>query len=59
MKTIEQYTDDELSRLLSKTVGTVGGADRAKAIQTVLNSRGVQSDRTTLFNDLNRSILGQ
>lgn len=52
MKSIDDYSDDELQRLLAKTVNTIGGRDRAEAIQRVLDARGVKDSRRSLFPSL-------
>ena len=37
------YSDDDLVRMLAKTVGVQGGKDRADAIRAELQSRGVSA----------------
>jgi hypothetical protein len=56
MRGIDDYSDDELLRLLSKTVGTVGGQDRVEMIQSALDARGVQDARTTFLQGLQPTI---
>jgi hypothetical protein len=58
MRSIDDYTDDDLKRMLTKTVGTKGGKDRAAAIQAALDARGVKDDRTTFFASLQQTISG-
>lgn len=58
MKTIDEYTDDELKRMLTKTAGVTGGKDRAAAIQAALDARGVKDDRTSFFTSLQQTIRG-
>lgn len=58
MRPIDDYSDDDLKRMLTKTVGTKGGNDRAAAIQAALDARGVKDDRASFFASLNQTISG-
>jgi hypothetical protein len=50
MRRVEDYSDEELQRLLAKTVGQQGGKDRAAMIQSILDARGVSvEDARTSF----------
>jgi hypothetical protein len=44
MRGVDDYSDDELQRLLQKSVGTVGAKDRVEAIRAALASRSVSED---------------
>lgn len=58
MRPIDGYSDDDLKRMLTKTVGTKGGKDRAAAIQAALDARGVKDGRASFFTSLQQTISG-
>lgn len=58
MRNIDDYTDDDLKRMLTKTVGTKGGKERAAAIQAAMDGRGVKDDRASFFASLQQTISG-
>ena len=44
MRTIDEYSDEELQILLAKTVNVKGGKDRVNAIRSALDARGIEDD---------------
>jgi hypothetical protein len=58
MRSINDYSDDDLKRMLSKTEGQAGGKDRVAAIQAVLDARGVKDDRASFFTSLQQTMTG-
>ena len=58
MRSINDYSDDDLKRMLSKTEGQAGGKDRVAAIQAVLDARGVKDDRASFFTSLQQTMAG-
>jgi hypothetical protein len=56
MRSIDDYSDDELQRLAQKMEGVQGGKDRLAAIRAALTARGVEGEQPSLFPSLDPTI---
>ncbi len=61
MRTIDEYSNEELQILLAKTVNVKGGKDRVNAIRSALDARGIEDNdgRAKVIDSLTGTIGGQ